>query len=136
MITLILFSTQTHRQTHIFFFVCDKGMNCKNKISTPQCVLHRMLCSLIAPMIKLTTVFRKVQIFWEGHKILKKIYNLFYVTKGQLISEAIFLALNSSKKRTQYLKLFALATRAEVFRLSFGRIEIKMICFWNYLTFA
>ena len=50
-------------------------------------------------------------------------------TKGQLISEAIFLALNSSKKRTQYLKFFALATRAEVFRSFFGRIEIKIICF-------
>ena len=31
------------------------------------------------------------------------------VIKGQLISEAIFLVLNSSKKRTQYLKNFVLA---------------------------
>ena len=49
--------------------------------------------------------------------------------KGQLISEEIFLVLNSSKKRTQYLKFFALATRAEVFRSFFGRIEIKIIGF-------
>ena len=57
-------------------------------------------------------------------------------SKGQLISETIFLCLNSSKKQKQYLKFFALATRAEVFRYFFGRIKIKIICFWNYLTFS
>ena len=36
-------------------------------------------------------------------------------TKGQVISEAIFLGFNSSKKRTKYFQKFALATRAEVF---------------------
>ena len=40
------------------------------------------------------------------------------LTKGQIISEAIFLLLNSSKKQTQYLKF-----------LFFGRIKIKMISF-------
>ena len=43
--------------------------------------------------------------------------------KGQIISEAIFLGFNSSKKRTKYFQKFALANRAEVFRLFFGRIE-------------
>ena len=36
-------------------------------------------------------------------------------TKGQIISEAIFLGFNYSKKRTKYSLKFALATRAEVF---------------------
>ena len=45
------------------------------------------------------------------------------LTKGQLISKAIFLSFNSSKKWTKYLQSFALATRAEVFRSFFGRIE-------------
>ena len=57
------------------------------------------------------------------------------VCKGQLNSEAIFLGFNSSKKRTKYLQNFALATRAEVFRLFFGRTEDKKNCFWDYLTF-
>ena len=33
---------------------------------------------------------------------------------GQMISKAIFLGLNSSKKQSKRLKIFALATRAEV----------------------
>ena len=49
-----------------------------------------MLSSLIAPMIKLTTVFRKVQIFWEGHEILKKINNLFYATVYLVSSNYFF----------------------------------------------
>ena len=47
------------------------------------------------------------------------------VAKGQIISEAIFLVLNSSKKQTKRLQDFALTTRAEVFRSFFGRIENK-----------
>ena len=50
-------------------------------------------------------------------------------SKGQVILEANYLDLNSSKKRTQYLIFFSLATIAEVFRLFFVRIEIKIICF-------
>ena len=38
-------------------------------------------------------------------------------TKGQFISKGLFDFLNSSKKRTKYLQNFALATRAEAFRL-------------------
>ena len=49
--------------------------------------------------------------------------------KGQIISEAIFLGFNSSKKRTKYFQKFALATRAEVFRSFFGRIEKTKKCF-------
>ena len=50
-------------------------------------------------------------------------------TKGQLISEAIFLCFDSSKKRTKYLQNFTLDTRAEVFCSFFGRIEIKEFFF-------
>ena len=36
------------------------------------------------------------------------VFTLLHYSKGQLISEAIFLVLNSSKTRTKYLKNFAL----------------------------
>ena len=47
--------------------------------------------------------------------------------KGQLISEAIFLGFNSSKKRTRYFQNFALDTRVQVFCSYFVRIENKGI---------
>ena len=50
-------------------------------------------------------------------------------TKGQLISKANYLDLDSSKKQTKYLPNSALATRAEFFGSFFGRIEDKIICF-------
>ena len=43
--------------------------------------------------------------------------------KGQIISEAIFLVVKSSKKQTKCLLNVALATRNEVFCSFFGRIE-------------
>ena len=46
-------------------------------------------------------------------------------TKGQLISKANYLDLDSSKKQTKYLPNSALATRAVVLGLFFGRIENK-----------
>ena len=46
-------------------------------------------------------------------------------TKGQLISKANYLDLDSSKKQTKYLPNSALATRAEVLGLFFRRIENK-----------
>ena len=52
-------------------------------------------------------------------------------SKGQIISEAIFLGFNSSKKRTKYFQKFALATWAEVFCLFFGRIEKTKTSFRN-----
>ena len=61
----------------------------------------------------------------DGFFFQKFCQNCSFHTKGQLISEAIFLSFNSSKKRTKYLQNFALATRAEVFRLFFGRIETR-----------
>ena len=46
-------------------------------------------------------------------------------TKGQLISKANYLDLDSSKKQTKYLPNSALGTRVEVLGLFFGRIENK-----------
>ena len=40
----------------------------------------------------------KFQIFWEGHKNLKKSINFFNFSKGQLISECLFGVLNFLKK--------------------------------------
>ena len=51
--------------------------------------------------------------------------------KGQIISEAIFLVLNSSKKQTKCLQNFALATKEKVFRSFFGSIENKKKVFWD-----
>ena len=50
-------------------------------------------------------------------------------TTGQLISEAIFLVLNSSNKRMKYLPNSVPATRAEIVASFFGRIEKKKNCF-------
>ena len=56
-------------------------------------------------------------------KIQAQINQFIYMVKGQIISEAIFLVLNSSKKQMKCLQNFAPATRAEIFRSFFGRIE-------------
>ena len=56
--------------------------------------------------------------------------------KGQIISEANYLFLNSSKKRTKNFCPSSWGNILEKFRSFFGRIENKIICFWNYLTFS
>ena len=52
---------------------------------------------------------------------------MYYIltAKGQLISEANYLELDSSEKRTKYSPNYALATRIEVLGSCFGRIEDK-----------
>ena len=63
----------------------------------------------------------------EGNSItVKKIIIKFvWETKGQIISKANYLFLNSSKKQTKHLLNSALPNRAEYFCLFFGRIENK-----------
>ena len=60
------------------------------------------------------------KLFYDFHKYVQ--------TKGQLISEVIFLGFNYSKKRTKYFKTFVLANRAEVFCSLFGT---RKKSFWN-----
>ena len=52
-------------------------------------------------------------------KIQAQINQFIYMVKGQIISEAIFLVLNSSKKQTEYLQNFALATKGRSFSFVF-----------------
>ena len=59
----------------------------------------------------------------------------YFHTKGQSFSKANYLVLNSPKKRTKIFYPRILATRIEVFRSVFGRIENKIICFRDLLTF-
>ena len=59
--------------------------------------------------------------------------------KSQKISKANDLILISSKKRTKSFPDSALATmygRAELFSSFFGRCGIKVIWFWDFLTFS
>ena len=81
---------------------------------------------LVDARISASEKYLSLCISWKSSCIL--------MNKGQLISEAIFSFLQFFQKRTKYLQNFALATRAEVFRSFFGRIENKKICFWDYLT--
>ena len=60
--------------------------------------------------------------------------NDFAITKGQIISEVIFLDFNSSKKRTKFFQKFALTTRAEGFCSFFGRTEFIVLQFFVFFT--
>ena len=59
-------------------------------------------------------------IFDKATKNWRNLHLSFDITKGQKISEANYLVLNSSKKWAKYLPNSALATRAENFHLFFG----------------
>ena len=51
--------------------------------------------------------------------------------KGQIISEANYPFLNSSKKRTKKFCPSSWGKILKIFCSSFGRIENRIICFWN-----
>ena len=85
-------------------------------------VLAKIVHSVQSKVSQPAKISRELQ---KGHYNIEEAFCQSVFTKGQIISDAIFLVLNSYKKQTKCLQNFALATRTKVLCSFFGRIKTR-----------